>query len=369
MRLDQLQYDLAPESIAQAPAEDPESARLLDLSGRAAGSSDATSAAYLHVRDLPERIPQGSLVVVNDTRVRRARLLGHKRASGGKVEIFLLRRLAGDGEGGASRWSALGRASKGLPVGTEVDFEGLTATVAGHDAELLEVDLRATDGGSVEDAIERVGHVPLPPYVRREDDAVDTVRYQTMFARALGAVAAPTAGLHLTPGIVDRLAARGCAVTTVTLHVGLGTFQPVTVADLDDHPMHAEAYDVPVATADAVAAARDRGAPVVAIGTTVVRALESAADLERPGLVRPNTGETRLLVQPGYRFRVVDRLFTNFHMPGSTLLALVAAFAGTRLILDAYADAQRRGFRFFSYGDAMLLSRAHPGATDARREP
>jgi S-adenosylmethionine:tRNA ribosyltransferase-isomerase len=198
----------------------------------------------------------------------------------------------------------------------------------------------------------------LPPYIKREDEADDAERYQTVFARNDGAVAAPTAGLHFTNAMLGRLAVQGCDVASVTLHVGLGTFQPVSVEDLDLHPMHAERYVVSQSTADAIARARARGAAVVAIGTTTVRALESAADPDRPGFVRASSGETRLLVQPGYTWRVVDGLFTNFHLPRSTLLALVCAFAGTERVLDAYRLAVEHRYRFFSYGDAMLLWRS-----------
>jgi S-adenosylmethionine:tRNA ribosyltransferase-isomerase len=191
--------------------------------------------------------------------------------------------------------------------------------------------------------------------MRRGDDGRDRERYQTVFAREPGAVAAPTAGLHLSEALLDRLRARGVVIASVTLHVGLGTFQPVVADDLDDHPMHAEVFTVPAGTVEAVAAARERGAPVVAVGTTVVRALETAADPEREGSVRAMQGETRLLIQPGYRFRVVDQLLTNFHLPQSTLLALVAAFAGRERALSAYALAIRDKYRFYSYGDAMLI--------------
>ncbi len=359
MRVDLLQYELAPASIAQAPADDPLGARLLALPAHGEPS-------YLSIRDLPDLLPREALVVVNDTRVLRARLLGKKRGSGGKAEVFLVRRVAGV-TSARERWLALGRASKGLREGTIVECgdEGdLEVRVTGRTGELFDVELESSRL-TVAEAIDRCGHVPLPPYIRRADDEADRARYQTIFARVDGAVAAPTAGLHLTRELVARLEERGCTLAAVTLHVGLGTFQPVTVADLDDHPMHAERFDIPASAASAVAEARRLGRDVVAIGTTVVRALESAADPSRPGHVLEGAGETRLLIQPGYRFRVTDRLLTNFHLPGSTLLALVSAFAGTRRTLEAYADAQRRGFRFFSYGDAMLLEPCE----DARRAP
>jgi S-adenosylmethionine:tRNA ribosyltransferase-isomerase len=346
MRIDALHYELPQRSIAQAPEADRLNARLLEL--RADGGPE-----HRHIRDLPDVIPEGSLVVVNDTRVLPARLLGRKRDTGGRAEVFLVRKTA-TREDGTERWSALGKASKGMRPGMAVDCDGLLATIVAVKDGVLEVDLQV-ENGTVRDAIERAGHVPLPPYIRRGDDAADKSRYQTMFARVDGAVAAPTAGLHLTQELLARLEARRCVVAAVTLHVGLGTFLPVTTDDLDDHLMHAEAYDVPAQTVRAVEDARTRNALVVAIGTTVVRALESAADPERPGHIVAGGGDTRLLIQPGYRFRVIDRLFTNFHLPGSTLLALVAAFAGTERTLATYANARDQGYRFYSYGDAMFL--------------
>ncbi len=342
MRRALLDYDLPPELIAVEPPPERDGARLLVV---------GDTLEDRRVRELDEIIPAGSLVVVNDTRVIPARLLGQKAGSGGKVELLLLRRTS------PTRWEALGRASKPLRPGAVVVFDGpLRATVRGSAGEggVLEVEL-ASPSGDVDGAIEAVGHIPLPPYMRRPDGPADRIRYQTVFARSPGAVAAPTAGLHLSEALLERLRARGVVIASVTLHVGLGTFQPVTVDDLDDHPMHTEVFSIPKGTADAIAEARGRGAPVIAIGTTSVRSLESAADPEAPGLVRAMEGETRLLIQPGHRFRVVDRLFTNFHLPQSTLLALVAAFAGRERTLEAYAHAVASRYRFFSYGDAMLL--------------
>jgi S-adenosylmethionine:tRNA ribosyltransferase-isomerase len=222
---------------------------------------------------------------------------------------------------------------------------------------LLEVALWDPSGGSTREAIRKCGHVPLPPYIKRADEAEDFMRYQTVYARHDGAVAAPTAGLHFSEAMPGRLAAVGCEVASVTLHVGLGTFQPVQVDDLDHHPMHTERFVVSQATVEAVSRARERGSPVVAVGTTTVRALESAADPNRPGHVRATDGETRLLIQPVYMWRIVDGLLTNFHLPRSTLLALVCAFAGTDRVLEAYRTAVRARYRLFSYGDAMLLWR------------
>jgi S-adenosylmethionine:tRNA ribosyltransferase-isomerase len=365
MRVDALDYDLPQELIAQRPAEDREHSRLMCLP-RGAGHPQ-----HRRVCELPELLPPGALVVVNDTRVVPARLVGRRRTTGGRVEVLLVRHagareIVADGEARLAQvWGALGKAGKPLrfPADVEIAAPGtvgrppkLMARVLGRGEDsLLEVALWTTSGEPVEAALLACGRVPLPPYIRREDDAADTERYQTVYARHDGAIAAPTAGLHLTESILGRLSARGCELGRVTLHVGLGTFQPVTADDLDAHPMHSERFVVPGSIAEAVARARSRGAPVVAVGTTSVRALESAADPERPGHVRARDGETRLLVQPGYRWRVVDGLLTNFHVPRSTLLALVCALAGTERVLDAYRLAVRERYRFFSYGDAMLL--------------
>ncbi len=370
MRVDALHYELPPELIAQRPTDDREAARLLHVPG------DGTSFAHLRAAELPSLLPAGALVVVNDTRVMPARLLGRKRETGGRIEVLLVRRLGsceleiapGDVRP-ADVWRALGKSSKPLKFGVDIEVwprgastgpASLVVRLLGRadDDGLLEVAIFSPTGEPIESALRACGHVPLPPYIKRDDEPADAARYQTVFARHDGAIAAPTAGLHLTNGILGRLAVRGCEVASVTLHVGLGTFQPVSALDLDDHPMHAERYVVSQSTADAVARARARGAPVVAIGTTSVRALESAACPDRLGYVQAKSGETRLLVQPGYSWRVVDGLFTNFHLPRSTLLALVCAFAGTERVLDAYRLAVEQRYRFFSYGDAMLLWRA-----------
>jgi S-adenosylmethionine:tRNA ribosyltransferase-isomerase len=346
VRIDQLDYALPEQLIASRPTEERDGARLLVM-GRGSAVDDRM------VRHLAEVVSPGSLLVVNDTRVIPARLFGHK-ASGGRVEILLVGREAGR----EARYKALGRSSKGLKPGTVVAIEGdLSVTVIDvmGDGTLL-VDLDAPDG-DVPAALERAGHIPLPPYIGRADDAADRVRYQTIFAKAPGAVAAPTAGLHLSDRVLGELDERDVEIASVTLHVSLGTFQPVKVDDLDEHPMHEETFVVPTATVAAIARARDRGRPVVAVGTTSVRALESAADPEAPGHVRRAEGQTRLLIQPGYAFRVVDALLTNFHLPKSTLLALVCAFGGRDRVLAAYAHAVAASYRFFSYGDAMFLRR------------
>jgi S-adenosylmethionine:tRNA ribosyltransferase-isomerase len=374
MRVDAFSYELPPELIAQRPAEERELARLLVLPP----GIDAAPPPLEHrrVAELPDLLPSGALVVVNDTRVVPARLIGRKRETGGRVEVLLVRRagvreleVAPGDVRAAEVWRALGKASKPLKFGSDVDVprrgaeDGpavLVVRLLGRSEEdgLLEVAVWSASGEPVEAAVKACGHVPLPPYIKREDEQDDVERYQTVYARHDGAVAAPTAGLHLTNAMLGRLAVRGCEVASVTLHVGLGTFQPVTVDDLDQHPMHSERLAVSQTTADAVARARARGAPVVAVGTTTVRALESAADPERPGCVSARAGETSLLVQPGHSWRVVDGLLTNFHLPRSTLLAMVCAFGGRERVLDAYRVAVEQRYRFFSYGDAMLLWRA-----------
>lgn len=291
------------------------------------------------------------VLVLNDTRVVPARVRGRK-ASGGAVELFVVDVLGtdaerGEGPEGRRRVEALLR-GKRLSPGTRLVLPGAEdAVVVGpHGEGTFAVDLSPTGVADVYDWLEAVGEMPLPPYLDRPADEADRTRYQTVFARAPGAVAAPTAGLHFTDALLDALRAKGVAVTTLTLHVGLGTFLPVRVDDLDAHVMHEERYDVPAPTRTALASGR----PVVAVGTTVVRALES---FERD----PEARSTRIFIRPGFDFRVVDGLVTNFHLPESTLLMLVGAFAGRERVLDAYARAVQAQMRFFSYGDAMLLRR------------
>jgi S-adenosylmethionine:tRNA ribosyltransferase-isomerase len=297
-------------------------------------------------------VPEGALVVVNDTRVRHARIEASK-PSGGRVELLFLERL--ERSGSTERWSALGSANRPLRPGTELSSGDRHFTVEsrGSQGDLVLVVHSADD---LEAFFERHGHVPLPPYIRRPDERRDGERYQTVFARQLGSAAAPTAGLHLTSELLRSLRARGNDVGRVTLHVGAGTFLPVRAPDLDQHVMHSERFRVSRELCEQVACARRAGRPVVAVGTTVVRALESARDPDRAGHVVPVSGQTRLLIQPGYRFGVVDALLTNFHAPRSTLLALVAAFIGPDRWRQAYRVALAEGYRFLSYGDAMWLS-------------
>ena len=344
MRRDRFHYDLPPELIAQQPPAERSAGRLLTLDGTSGALDDR------RVADLPGLLRPGDLLVLNDTRVIPARVHGRK-ASGGRVEL-LVERLPG----GARVLCQL-RASKPPRPGGELHLDGgvRASVVARHD-DLYEL---ALDG--INDAaawLERAGHVPLPPYIARPDTAADRERYQTVFAARPGAVAAPTAGLHFDAPLLARLAAAGIASTTVTLHVGAGTFQPVRVDDLAEHRMHAEWLEVGQAACDAVAATRAAGGRVVAVGTTAVRSLETAA---AGGTLRPYRGETTLFITPGYRFRAVDLLLTNFHLPESTLLMLVCAFAGTDHVLAAYRHAVAARYRFFSYGDAMLLTRDAAG--------
>jgi len=341
MRRTDFAYELPPALIAQAPLDERSASRLLCLDGDSGAIADAA------VADLPQRLRAGDLLVFNDTRVIPARVFGRK-ASGGRVEL-LVERLLDD-----ARLLALVRSSKSPKAGGELLLDGgVQATVVARHDDLFELQLPA--GTDVVAWLETVGHVPLPPYIERDDTAADRERYQTVFADRPGAVAAPTAGLHFDPVLLERLAEAGVATARVTLHVGAGTFQPMRAEHVADHRMHAEWLEVPQATCDAVAAARARGGRVVAVGTTTVRSLETAAG---DGTLRPFAGETRLFITPGYAFRVVDLMVTNFHLPESTLLMLVCAFAGTDHVLAAYRHAVAARYRFFSYGDAMLVSRA-----------
>jgi S-adenosylmethionine:tRNA ribosyltransferase-isomerase len=343
MRLADLDYVLPPELIAQEPAPERTAARLLVVSRATGGLRHA------RVGELPAELRPGDLLVLNDTRVIPARVHG-RRPTGGRLEVLLVRPLA---DAGPPEWAAIAR---GAPrAGEQVHFPGGDGEWLGALGEgRWRLRLRLDE--PVLAWLERVGEVPLPPYIRRPDGptAADRVRYQTTYARTPGAVAAPTAGLHLTAPLLDALARAGVEVVPLTLHVGPGTFLPIRVDTLEHHTMEAEPYHVPGPTAAALARARAAGRRVVAVGTTTVRALESAADAD--GSVAAGPGEASLFIRPGHRFRVVDALLTNFHLPRSTLLALVAAFAGWPRVREAYAEAVRLRYRFYSFGDAMLLT-------------
>lgn len=336
MRTADFTYELPEGAIAQSAVEPRDAARLLVADGLADRC----------FRDLPDLLRPGDLVVVNRTRVRRARLRG-SREGGGRVEALLLRPV---GEG---RWEALVRPGRRLKTGMRLRFGEITATVIdspGGGEAVLGLD---TGGVALGEALGRWGEVPLPPYFKGRLD--DPERYQTVYAAGEGSAAAPTAGLHFTPGVLGRLGERGIETAAIDLDIGVGTFRPIAAATLEEHHMHREGYAVAPEAAAAVEACRERCGRVVAVGTTVVRALESAA--APSGEVLPGEGSTDLFITPGYRFRVVDLLVTNFHVPGSTLVVLVAAFMGEAW-REAYRAALERGYRFLSFGDAMLAARA-----------
>jgi S-adenosylmethionine:tRNA ribosyltransferase-isomerase len=353
-------YELPEELIAQTPLAERSASRLLVLDGKTGESSDRS------IRDLPELARPGDLLVFNDTRVVAARLVGFK-PSGGRVEIFL-ERPAGERHALVQL-----RASKAIREELEIATVGGTVRVVGKEGDLWKVALPMP----TLEFFERWGEVPLPPYIHRAPDAQDRERYQSIFAQHAGAVAAPTASLHFDEALIARLEARGAKRAFVTLHVGAGTFQPVRTDDLESHVMHAERVSVGAETCEAIERTRAAGGRVVAIGTTVARALESAALDAQPTrqdetftaqasapeaaapespAIRPFHGDTRLFISPGFRFRVVDALLTNFHLPESTLLMLVSAFAGREKVLEAYRHAVRLRYRFFSYGDAMFVT-------------
>jgi S-adenosylmethionine:tRNA ribosyltransferase-isomerase len=346
-------FELPEAQIAQTPADKRGAARLLVLD-RVTGTRRDT-----HFAELPALLPEGALLVVNNSKVLPARLIGHKD-SGGKAEFLLLTPLAlienqewPEGTFTA-RAEGLLKASKGPRPGETLHFPGITMRVLDK-GDFGRSTVQMTWQGDLTAHFLDQGHIPLPPYIRREDGAEDRTRYQTVYSRhdKLGSVAAPTAGLHFTPEILSALTARGISRAEVTLYVGYGTFSPVRAQDIRDHVMHAEYAEVPEETAGAISRAKAEGRPVVAVGTTTTRTLESMA--ARSGSIAPFRGWTDIFIHPGYRFKVVDQLITNFHLPRSSLIIMVSALAGRRQVLDAYAHAVRHGYRFFSYGDAMLI--------------
>ncbi|HKY33236.1 MAG TPA: tRNA preQ1(34) S-adenosylmethionine ribosyltransferase-isomerase QueA [Candidatus Polarisedimenticolia bacterium] len=360
MLLDDFDYPLPPGLIAQEPLAERDASRLMTLDGLTG------EVGHRAMGDLPALLRPGDLLVVNDTRVLACRLRGRRASpgTGGRVEALLLEKQPGRGSEGGELWTAMARGAGG--PGDLLDLgPGLRARVAGRDGELHLLELLAAGGAAgVAEAVERAGSMPLPPYIRREPgdrrDPVDRERYQSIFAAVPGAVAAPTASLHFTPRLVERLRGRGVLLESLTLHVGPGTFQSLRSQHIEDHRLRPEWCKVPQRLAAAVREARARGGRVVAVGTTVTRTLEGRA---APGrTVRAGEGACDLFILPGHRFQVVDALLTNFHLPRSTLLMLVCAFSGTGRVLQAYREAVRRGYRFYSYGDAMLAS---PGAERA----
>ena len=360
MRTDLFDFDLPAERIALRPAQPRDAARLLVVQPGAA-------LADRHIRDLPQWLRPGDQLVVNDTRVIAAQLHGRRIGRGAEavVDATLIKRIDG------SRWQALVKGAKKLEAGDTVRFgdEGRVCLL-GHLDATVESKGDAGDvilafifhGPALDQAIAELGDTPLPPYIagKRKPDARDTEDYQTMFAAHDGAVAAPTAGLHFTPELEGALRAAGVGLQRITLHVGAGTFLPVKVDDTAEHEMHAEWGTITPATADALNAARAKGGRIVAVGTTSLRLLESAAD--EGGTLRPFAAETAIFITPGYRFRAVDALLTNFHLPRSTLFMLVSAFAGLDTMQQAYAHAIAQGYRFYSYGDGSLLFRSDTAA-------
>ena len=338
MKTSEFVYELPQRLIAQAPVEPRDSARLI----RASDLSDWT------IRDLPSLLEPGDLVVVNETRVRAARLRGRRAETGGAVELLLLGRV-GD------RWEVLLKPARRLKVGTVIEFARLSARLETDPVDGKAVVSIDSGGGAIEDVIAEEGEMPLPPYIH--ETLGDAERYQTVFSQRVGSAAAPTAGLHFTTALFDDLAALGVDVARVELQVGLDTFRPITVDDIVDHEIHSEWISVSPDTVEAVERTKAAGGRVVAIGTTTVRALESAA---ASGILKPFEGPTRLYITPGYRFRVVDTLLTNFHIPGSSLLVMIAAFAGDGW-RGVYQAAIERNYRFLSFGDAMVLERSDGG--------
>jgi S-adenosylmethionine:tRNA ribosyltransferase-isomerase len=338
LRLEDFDYTLPPQLIAQTPLPDRSDSRLLVLDGQRLEDRSFVQ--------LPELLRSGDLLVFNDTRVIHARLHGVK-STGGQIEVLIERAI------GPHEALAQIRASKSPPTGTRLRLaDAFDVTVLGRVGEFFH--LRFPDSDDLLDLLERHGKLPLPPYIDRSADDHDESRYQTVFARAPGSVAAPTAGLHFDQPLLERLTSVGVRCAWLTLHVGAGTFQPVRVSDLGAHRMHRERYVLPAETVDAIAETRRAGGRVIAVGTTSLRALEGAA---QDGALQPGTGETGIFILPGFHFQVADALITNFHLPKSTLLMLVSAFAGMSAIRHAYAHAVAHRYRFFSYGDAMLIAR------------
>lgn len=343
MHLDDYDFTLPEELIAQQPVATRDASRLMCLERRSGSISTR------QFSDILNCFRPGDVLVVNDTRVIPARLLGQK-LTGGKIEIFLARRIE---TATAEEWLCLTKSSKSPRPGTVVTLaDDLSAEILEEAAPPYRK-VRFTCRGDFMQRVEEVGHLPLPPYIKREDRQEDRSRYQTVFAREDGAVAAPTAGLHFTAEILQQLRDAGVQIVPLTLHVGLGTFLPVRVENILEHKMHSELYSIPQATADAVNLARAEGRRVFALGTTSARALETAATED--GRLLAGKGESEIFIYPGYRFKLVDALITNFHLPKSTLLMLVSAFAGREFVLSAYRQAVVERFRFFSYGDCMLI--------------
>ena len=388
MLVSDFQYDLPPDRIAQGPLADRAGSRLLHLNRRnlnRLNNDQLESWQDRRFRDFPGLLRSDDLLVLNNTRVFPARLYGHRSGQRaqppsphnpaareflrGRIEVLLTRQLAED----PNEWECLVRPGRKIGIGEKLYFAGPAGSSPDVPPELeAEVEAEVIERGSFGERrirfapvpdffalVERIGHVPLPPYIHREDDcddcAADRDRYQTVYAQARGSVAAPTAGLHFTPEILEQIRARGIEIAEITLHVGLGTFQPVRVEKVEDHRLHREWYEIPAEAARAINRAKAEGRRVVAVGTTTVRTLEYAAECAGGDRVEAGRGEADVFIYPGYRFRVVDALLTNFHLPQSTLLMLVCALGGKEFVMGAYRHAVETGYRFYSYGDCMFI--------------
>ena len=339
MLLSDFDYNLPEELIAQTPCEPRNHSRLMVL------DKTAKTIEHHHFYDLKDQLVPGDTLIFNDTRVMPARLIGHRESTGGKVEVFLLRRINGD------EWETLVKPGKKALAGNIISFgTELSCEIMSHtDFGGRIVKFHYT--GIFEEILDRLGETPLPPYIHEE--LADKERYQTVYSKEKGSAAAPTAGLHFTTEMLDELKAMGVNLGFVTLHVGLGTFRPVNVEKIEDHVMHKEYYCVPEETAKLICDTKARGDRVIAVGTTSIRTLESAS--ERKGFIEAKSGWTEIFIYPGYEFKIVDALITNFHLPKSTLLMLISAFSDKEFILQAYEEAIKEKYRFFSFGDAMLL--------------
>ena len=340
MKLSDFDYDLPEERIAQFPCVPRDHSRLLKV------NIDTGELVHAHFYDLLDDVEAGDLLVFNNTRVIPARLIGAK-PTGGKVEVFLLTRLDGD------RWEVLVKPGKKARIGQEILFGDELSCVVEDNTDFGGRIVRFRYQGIFEEVLDRLGETPLPPYIKEK--LADKERYQTVYAKENGSAAAPTAGLHFTKEMLAKLEEKGVRLAFVTLHVGLGTFRPVNVENVLEHVMHKEYYSVSAEAAEAIRQTKEAGGRIIAVGTTAVRTLESAA--EEDGTITPKTGWTEIFIYPGYRFKIVDALVTNFHLPKSTLLMLVSALADREMMLEAYRVAVEEKYRFFSFGDAMFLSR------------
>jgi S-adenosylmethionine:tRNA ribosyltransferase-isomerase len=357
LKLDDFDFEL-PEGLIAQQAADRGASRVLVL------DRSTSAVAHASIRDLPALLRAGDLLVANDTQVFPARLLGHRVPSGGAVECLLLRGEAGSAQPSAGSdaraeiWEALMHPGQKLKAGARVLFEGEGTRLHGEVLERLFFGRRrvrlTVETGTVAEAVDALGHIPLPPYIHRDETPVDRERYQTVFAAHRGSVAAPTAGLHFDRALLDALARAGVERTTITLHVGYGTFKPVRVANVDEHVVDAEPYDINEEAARTINRARDAGRRVIAIGTTTTRALEDAAR-RSGGRIAAGRAQAEIFIRPGFTFQVIGGLLTNFHLPKSSLLMLVSAFAGRERVLAAYREAVEQRYRFYSYGDAMLI--------------